>query len=401
MITFRNYFKRVTLVFLTMMVITSNIYLTGCLDKNEIEIFGFVVVLGLDLGDSNEVIASIQMLKPTNDPKRDSSGDMSEIAVYKCSGNTINNALYNLSNKLGIPLKFSNNKYILVGRKFAETGIQPVIDFSLRFNGIRPTNPIFVTKHTAYEFLETQEAGSYISPSVISNLIKRQKYLCKAPITTNMEFANNIKSESGISVCGILSMDRRLKKTHNNFVLSGSAVFRRDRLIGYMDEEETCGMEWIKGRVKIEDILIENKDKSKISLSITKTKSSFKPIIDGKYISFTVNIMAQSNIREVYENKSQNMDFNADPDLIDELSKTQNEIIGERVNMALNAAQNRLGVDVFGFGETVYRDYPDDWVNIKKRWDNVFPHLNIKVNVSSQIKQTGNLSNVITDEEGS
>jgi spore germination protein KC len=288
-----------------------------------------------------------------------------------------------------------------VGRKFAEAGIQPVIDFSLRFNDMRPTNPIFVTKNKACELLETQESGSYVSPSVISNLIERQKYLCKAPITTTMEFANNIKSESGISVCGILSMDRRMKKTHNNFVISGSAVFRRDRLIGYMDEEETCGMEWIRGKVKIGDILIQNKDKSKISLNIVKAKSRFNPIINGKFISFTVNITAQSNIREIYENKSQNMDFNADPNLIDELSKKQNEVIGERINLAINAAQNRLGADVFGFGETIYRDYPKDWSNIKKRWDNIFPHINIKVNVSSQIKQTGDLSNVITDEEGS
>lgn len=401
MIAFRNYFKKITLAFLTIIVITSNICLTGCLDKNEIEIFGFVVALGLDLGDSNEVIATIQMLTPTNDPKRDTSGDMSEIAVYKCSGNTIHNALYNLSNKLGMPLKFSNNKYILVGRKFAEAGIQPVIDFSLRFNDMRPTNPIFVTKDTAHQLLETQEAGSYISPSVIGNLIKRQKYICKAPVTTNMEFANNIKSESGISVCGILSMDRRLKKTHNNFVLSGSAVFRRDRLIGYMDEEETCGMEWIRGRVKIGELLIQNKDKSKISLNIIKAKSRFKPVINEKFINFTINIMAQSNIREVYENKTQDMDFNTDPNLIDELSKKQNEVIGERVNLAINAAQNRLGADVFGFGETIYRDYPKNWSSIKKRWDNIFPHINIKVNVSSQIKQTGDLSNVITDEEGS
>lgn len=400
MIKFRNYLKKCTVVFLVIIVIASNFCLTGCLDKNEIETFGFVVALGVDLGESDEVIVSVQILKPNNDPKRDSSSDASQIEVYTCAGNSIYNALYNLSNRLSIPLKLSSNKYILVGRKFAEAGIQPVIDFSLRFNEMRPTNPILVTKERALDILKIQESGEYISPSVISNLLKRQSYLCKAPITTNLEFANDIKSESGVSVCGVLSVDKRMKKTHNNFVLSGSAVFKKDKLIGYMNEEETCGMQWIKGKVKLGDIVIHDKDKAKISLAILNSSSNLKPLIKDKSVNVTANIMVQSNIREVYENKSESMDFNDNLDLIDELSKKQGKVIGDKVNEAISAAQYRLAADVFGFGDLLYREYPHDWENIKDHWNNIFPHINIKVNVSSQIKQTGDLSNVITDEEG-
>lgn len=397
---FRNHLKKYTIYIMLVLMFVSNFCLTGCQDKNQIETLGFVVALGIDLGDNNEIIASIQMLKPNNDPKRETTGGTSEIAVYTSSGSSIYNALYSISNKLNMPLKFSSNKYILVGRKFAEAGIQPVVDLSLRFNDMRPTTPILVTRCRAEELLKIQETGDHVSPNIISSLIKRQKYLCEASITTNLEFQNNMKGETGVNTCGILSADKNQKKTHNNFVLSGSGVFKKDKLVGYMNDRETRGMYWIKGKVKLGDIITENKNRNKISLDIVKSSSNLKPTIKDRSVYITSNIKIDSYIREIYENKVEDMDFNDNPDIIDQLSKKQDDAVAAEVNLAVNAAQNRLAADIFGFGDLLYREFPHEWEDMKDDWNSSFPHINIRVCVSSHIKQTGDLSNAITNEEG-
>lgn len=398
---FKNNFKRFNIILLVIMVFTSSFCLTGCLDKNEIETLGFAVALGIDLGNHNEVIVSVQILETGNKAKTENETGANKAKVYISTGNTIYDALYNLSKKLSKPIKFSNEKCIIVGKKFAETGIGSIIDFSLRFNDMRPTTSVLVTQGEAVDILQMQAPENPISAFAIHDLIKRQKYLCIAPTTTNLDFASNIKSETGISTCGVINIDRNNEKNLNNsFILSGSAVFRKDKLIGYMNAEETRGMQWIRDKIKLGSIVIKTPDENKISLHIIKSSSSLKPSIIDKKVYIRVNIKTQSNIQEISEHISEDMNFNTNPNILDWLSKEQDKAIYNEVNLAIAAAQNRLSADIFDFGNLLYREYPHEWNNIKGDWNRLFPHINIEASVSSEIKQTGALSKPITNEEG-
>lgn len=398
---FKDYFKRFNLILLLITMFASTFYLSGCMDKNEIESLGFVVALGLDLGNNNEVIVSLQILKSGDKSQSEKDITVGRAKVYICTGNTIYDAIYNLSKQLSMPIKFSNEKCIIIGRKFAETGIQPIIDFTLRFNDTRPTTPILVTNGRAADILQMEPPENPISAFTINDLIKRQRYLALVPITTNLEFANNMKSESGISTCGVINIAKENEqKPNNSFMLSGSAVFRKDKLIGYMNAEETRGMQWIKGKVKLGSIVIKAKDENKISLHIIKASSSIQPSIVDKQVYIRVNIKEQSNIHEILEHISENMSFNNNPNILDWLSKEQDKTIYDEVNLAINTAQNRLSADIFDFANVLYREYPHEWNNIKGDWNKLFSHLNIEIDVSSEIKQTGILSNPIANEEG-
>jgi|GEM_PF-1392717 germination protein, Ger(x)C family len=397
----KNHFKRFNIILLVITIFTSSFCLTGCFDKNEIEKLGFVVALGIDLDNHNKIIVSLQILESSDKSQTEKDTKAGKSKVYICTGNTIYDALYNLSKGLSIPIKFSNEKCIIIGKKFAEAGIKPIIDFSLRFNDMRPTTPVLVTNGDAVDILQMQAPENPISAFVIHDLIKRQKYLCLASTTTNLDFANNMKSESSISTCGIINIDKENKKNLNNsLILSGSAVFRKDKLIGYMNAEETRGMQWIKGKVKLGSLVIKTRDENKISLHIIKSNSSLKPSIIDKKVDIRVNIKAQSNIQEISEHISEDMNFNTNPDIIDRLSKEQDKAIYNEANLAINAAQDRLSADIFDFGNLLYRECPHEWNSIKGDWNKLFPYVNIEIGVSSEIKQTGILSKPITNEEG-
>ncbi|MHC6180211.1 Ger(x)C family spore germination protein [Clostridium sp. JNZ X4-2] len=401
MINFKKSLKKLNLMLLAISLVISGFCITGCTDKNEIETLAFPVALGVDLDKDNNFIVSIQILKGMNSLKTQGTKQILKTDVYVCSGSTIHNALNNLSKKLSMPIKFSNEKFIVVGQNLAEYSIKPIIDFSLRFSEIRPTTPILVTHGKAEDILKTQVTENPISAYAINYLIARQKYLGFSPTTTNLEFENSMNSQNPISTCGVIDMCTKNENTSNSsFLVAGSAVFREDKLIGYMNTDETRGMQWIKGKIKLGNIVIYPHNKSKISLDIIKSSSRLKPSINNNRANIEVYIKAQSNISEISNSTYKYMDFNRDPIILDELSEEQNKAIHSEVSAAINASQNRLSADIFDFGNLLYREYPDEWKGIKNNWDKSFPNINIKVNISSKINQTGTISKSIDAGKG-
>lgn len=383
-------------MFLIISVSALSFCLTGCMDKREIESLAFAVALGVDADSYNNVIASVQIIKAGSKKKEEGTNEPSKAEVYVCSGNTIYDALNNLSQKLGMPIKFSNEKCLIIGEKFAELGVEPIIDLSLRFSDMRPITPILVTQGKASDILNLQTKENPISAFAIEALIKAQKRLGFAAVTTNLEFVNSIRSESGITTCGVINIDKKDKDvSDNSLILSGSAVFKKDKLIGFMNNRETRGMQWVKGKVRSGIIVIGTPKENKMSLNIIRSGSSIKPTIANKKIDIKVDIKEMSNIREIDQYKLENMDFNADPGIIDSLSRQQDEAIYKEVASAINAAQKRLNADIFDFGSSLYRDRPHEWNSLKNDWDEIFPYIDININISSEIKKTGAMSKSI------
>ena len=60
--------------------------------------------------------------------------------------------------------------------------------------------------------------------------------------------------------------------------------------------------------------------------------------------------------------------------------------------------QNKYHSDVFGFGNKIYKKYPNKWKKINNNWNQkYFPNLNIKINTNIKINSTGSLDRTIKE----
>lgn len=55
----------------------------------------------------------------------------------------------------------------------------------------------------------------------------------------------------------------------------------------------------------------------------------------------------------------------------------------------------KLKADIFHFGSKVHRQYPKFWKTAESDWENIFPNLNVEVNVDSSVKRPGIISKPI------
>jgi len=99
-------------------------------------------------------------------------------------------------------------------------------------------------------------------------------------------------------------------------------------------------------------------------------------------------------IKQGISDISGDVDLNNKNALMELEKATQKEIINE-MEAAVNIAQKDYGTDIFGFGETVFRKYPDVWRKISSSWEEIFKHVNVTYDVKVNIKRTGMLSEPI------
>lgn len=384
--------KKFILIFMTIIVAIS---ITSCKEaKRELNILAVALVLGVDLTPEGKYVMTVQILNPQKESSGSSSAKLtkgqqgsSEVSIFSATGNTTQEAINHMSTKLGKSLFFGHTKYVVIGKDLAESGLSDYIDGSLRSYSSRPDHPIFVTKGKALDIVKAVTTDEKIPSIAVENLIRMQSIRGFTPIVSRIDFANALSSDTGTPIMGVIELlkDHTLDATFN---LSGTAVFKKDKLIGYLNMDETRGMQWIKGKVKGGSITAYLKDNKSIALDILKSKSEVKPIVTGDTVTIQINIKEQSNILEM----SDALDPMKNPQIMDELSKLQDQAIEKEVGLALYAAQKKLNADIFDFGGVIHRDNPIFWDKIKKDWNYLFPHIKIEIKVNSSIKRPGIIS---------
>ncbi|OAS14922.1 Ger(x)C family spore germination C-terminal domain-containing protein [Paenibacillus oryzisoli] len=173
----------------------------------------------------------------------------------------------------------------------------------------------------------------------------------------------------------------------------GLAVFNKDKLIGWLDEQDSKGFNYIVGNVKRTIGIIPCPQGGNMSFEVLQTKSNMKGLVENGKPHIDIKLLVEQNIAEV---KCQ-IDLTK-IQTIDELQKISSEKLKEILDHAIHEVQTTYKSDIFGFGEAIHRDDPKAWRKIKKDWNVLFPELTVHVEVDARIRLTGTISNSLIEE---
>jgi spore germination protein KC len=65
-----------------------------------------------------------------------------------------------------------------------------------------------------------------------------------------------------------------------------------------------------------------------------------------------------------------------------------------RIKLTLKKVQKEMKADIIGFGEAFHRKYPEEWLDVKERWDEVFPTVEVTLNIKSNVRRPGMSTNL-------
>jgi spore germination protein KC len=371
------------------LIVLSLLLLSGCWNRTEINDIAIVTAIGLDLLEDDKMRLSLQIAVPSQlGPATGATQGGKSTFIVSELGGTVSEAYRQLQEKLSRRIFFSHSRVLIIGEDLARSGVAHILDFYARYQEPRMHSSIIVTKGKAVDILKEEPVLENVSAEEANELIKRKVGL----MISIRDFLDMLLTEGAEPVAPQFVLEpvevESDSQTQEKQAINGAAVFKGDKLVGWMDDIETRGILWLRNEMKGGVITVnigEERGGGKISTNIIRNESDIVPELKDGKITITINTRAEMN---VMENASEvNL---GDPKNIDKLEKEIEKEIKDRMRMTLDKAQGELGSDIFGFGETLYKKYPKEWNNTyKEKWDDEFSELEVIVKPKVFVRRVG------------
>ena len=368
---------------LILLIISSILLLSGCWNYREIERLAIVSGLAVDKDEnSGEYLLTTEIV----DVKETMGKTTLTSKKIDSKGKTILDAIRNMIKISGKKLYLSHAKVFVISQDVAKENIVPIIDWISRDHETRIDIDLLISKEkTAKELLSQQSVTTDIRALEMNFMLDANKSLAKSPKVGTYEFINTLESE-GISptlpAIGITTSEN--KETSE---LSGTAIFKKEKLVGFLDEEESKYLLFIRDKIKgglLSINMSENNPKDKVTLEIFKNKTKIKPVYSGENISINISIKTEVTIEE-NDTSINNIDEKGRAKLKNESEKFLEKQIGDLIKKV----QNEFDSDIFGFGAKIKAEMPHLWKVIKDDWDDIFKDLDVVVNAQIDIRNSG------------
>lgn len=378
---------------MTVFIIASMIFTSGCWSRRELNRLAILEAFGVDRDTkSGEIILSQQIVKPAAKAGGGSKGNngSSDSAFWTLTarGETFFDAIRKGAVRSSRRLYYGHNKVIVIGEEAAKEGVGPLLDLAGRDPELRPGVWVFIAKGvTAEEIIKAKSEQGPIPALVLDGLAKLNRASSYNAVIHIEDFLSMVSSETTAAYASRIEIAERKKEGEQEFVefkLSGAAVFRKDKLIGWLEEKETRGMLWVIGKVQGGIIIVKSPDNQNVGLEILNARSKIKPEIREGKLFIIVEITAQSNLGDSNSNRDLTM-----PAIYSDLIAEQSKVIEEEVRACLEIAQKKYHADLFGFGEAIHQNYPEDWKLIKDKWDEIYPTIPVELKIKTNINRYG------------
>jgi spore germination protein KC len=365
------------------------ILLTGCWNRVEINDIAIVTAIGLDLVEDNQLRLTLQVAVPSKlvTGGTGESGGKSTIVISE-TGASVSEAYRNIQGKLSRRIFFSQSRVLLIGEDLAKKGVSHIVDFHTRYSEPRINSFIMFTKGKASKIINSMPKFESVSAEEMRELAKMSVGL-KIYVRDflNMLLTEGIEPFASQFTLKPLEVSTKNKSAETQAV-SGIAVFKGDKLVGWMDEVETRGLLWIRNEIKTGVITIkipEEKGGGNISMEIVRADTNIDPIIKRGELRVTVDVVTELSVIE-NDSKLSLMETK----VIEEIQKYAEEEIRKRIELIVEKAQKEYGSDIFGFGQSVYKKYPKEWnTHYKETWEKEFVQTKVTINSKSFVRRIG------------
>ncbi|MFA6941541.1 MAG: Ger(x)C family spore germination protein [Clostridiaceae bacterium] len=375
------------MIILNIFIFIFSALFSGCFDKSELSQISVVIGIGIDKVSGDEPIAvTLEVVKTTgfkgsSDDSEKTSGSVFEVST----GKSFFDALQNFSKVSPVVMDFTHAEVIIISRELCEDGISQVIDYLNRNRQFRSINWLLISDKTAKEVLETTMPNEDISSEGIDDMMtKLKKNASIIPVNLN-NYTIRTNSESRTSFIPLASMEKSQNNSFDKIKIEKLAIFKNDKLVGILSNEESKSLMWLSGDMKGHNIVFplkSEKNNQNMSLEVFKKSADIIPYITDGRVKFKINCTGLADIREV---------DNAylDPMMIEKIQYNTQKTLEKQLSELIDKSQKTFNTDFIGFSEKIYENDPKTWLKVKDNWDSIFPNVEYEVNFKINITKIG------------
>ncbi|MPM08341.1 Spore germination protein A3 [bioreactor metagenome] len=374
--------------------------LCGCWNSHELDTLGIVMGVALDKAEgTGGVQLTAQLVLPgalksgssssgtgTGGGGGGSGGGSVSFWNVKSTGDTVFSAVRDVTDQCSRKLFFPHNQVLIFGKSLAQEGVQKYIDFFERDPETRNGVWVLVAKGSADEVLSVKPKLEKITASKIAEMVRgQQKATSEASAVTLSDFITRLMSKTAAPVATMIEVTG--EGENQSLLITGTAVFKKDKLVGTLDKKEGRGLLWVLGEVKSGIIEVEGPDGSLVALETIRASGKMTAELKDGKIKMKITVIEEGNIGET----TGTGDLNT-TEILAKLEEKKAEAIRGEILAAFEKAKT-LNADIFAFGEAVKQKYPNEFKTMEDNWDEVFKTIELELSVNAKLRLTGRINN--------
>lgn len=350
------------------------VFLPGCWDSKDVEERVPVINLAIDQGSEEKQymlsLAVPNVAKLAGGAAAPTPEAAPNIISTPCT--TISKGLEQLQREVSQQIYLGFLKVIVISEELArQKGLEKVLDGLMRTPQFRPLTFLLVSAGEAKEIIAAAPKDVAIPFLYQSEKMRTLGDLETIPKTYVRDFMIRLHNQ-GIDPVLPLVESRRDK-----FVQMGLAVFRKDKLAGTLNNEETSDFMRLKGKlgegfevrcpVSPEDVTALYPVSVRTDIDLTNKEGTLGCLINVKIKAE----LTERNVNHTHKGKEE------------EIDKQLAEFMKKRMQKVISKLQKEFKSDALGIGLYVKGLYPEYWKQID--WEETYPEIPIELNVEVKL----------------
>lgn len=384
--------KRTNAIGLIIIILVNAIFCSGCWNYREIEKLAIVAGMAIDRDEKDRRYIITVEIAAT--PGEIAGGTQSE--VYETRGTTIFEAVRNLIIETGKKAYWSHSKVIIIGRSIAEEGIAEVLDFVYRDSETRRDVLVVISNvEPAGDIIKEAHNSKGLLCFKLDSAIRSQKSISRFPKAELRSVVDNLKDTNSAMLLPTINKNA-YKDTNNNIPqIFGSAVLKQDKVVGYLNGDETKYALWVQNKLK-GGLLVERHiiDEANISFEIFANKTKRKVEYKDNQFKVYISTKTDVNIGEI----SGAADF-SDPNKLKTIRSQAEKYLKKNIEAVITRLQKDYKADIFDFQEIAEVHENKEWKKVKSNWSEVFASMPFEVSTEIHIRGTALTSKPIKEGE--
>lgn len=361
----------------------------ACSSQRELNTLAIVLGIGLDAGDQPDTLElTAQVVKASElgsggSTRRSEFGSKAYVNLSYTDDSMLA-AVRELTRTQNRRLYFSHNEVLIFSSDLAKKDMAEGLDAFTRDSETRMNVYVLIAKGKASEILEEEAELEKIPALHISGMMGNQQVNSETAVVTLRDFEIATLSGSTAPVAPMIESFESEGKKHVK--LEGTAVFKQGKMIGTLDKAQTMGLQWVTNKIKSGQKTV-NTPWGQVTLEILHSKSSLKPVKDG---DGTVRMQLIVNEEGAIQSNETGKDMSR-LENVEMLKELMKNAIRSDIESSLRQAR-ALSADVFGFGDAIRREYPEEWEKMKKNWNMEFPKIDMDIELNVELRSTDELT---------
>lgn len=310
------------------------------------------------------------------------------------NGKTIDEALNVLKKtSRGQQPFYSHVDNLIIGEAVIKDGISEVLDFMARSSEMRIGTNIVIAKGTEAEKIITGAVGEQNAAADMLEVIKEQiTSLGQGYMFNCLDVLSELAYNGNAMILAVrlTEGDNLLNDEEKKLTPDGFGIIRDGKLIAYTSSEQSAGITLLIDELNSLNIEVETTE-GMVGLALTQIKADIQPVfLDNQLQKLKIKVDAAASITEAgavtdltMEKRRQETGLNASRQLLKNLQE------------AIKSSQS-MGIDYMALGRKAELKAPLKFKKMGVTWEELFPELEIELEVSTVLKNTYDLGEPIS-----